>query len=82
MGKTTTAVTSTGGGIMRGAGAGLVLAFGMKLFGPILGTLLGAIVAGMILKGQKALIAFLAGFMLLIGMGSGGSSTQASATVV
>ena len=82
MASATKTVTTTGGGVLRGAGAGLILAFGYRLFGPLLGTIIGAIIAGMVLKGQKSLIAFLAGFMMLLGVGSGGAAQASSRTAM
>jgi len=82
-----TAATITAGagdslkGVAKGAVAGLTLGIGQSIFGNLLGTIIGAIGAGMILKGQREMIAFLAGWMLVAGsVGSASASASSSGT--
>jgi len=76
-GITASATTSTKD-MVKGAGAGLILGLAQQMFGPLLGTLLGAIVAGFIIKSQRETIALLAGWMLVLGMAGSAQATTAS----
>ena len=62
-----------------GALAGLVMGLSQALFGPLLGTISGAIGAGMIHKKQRDTIALLAGWSLVQGgMGAAQASSSGS----
>lgn len=63
-----------------GAGGGLVYGLAQSLFGSgLLGALAAPVLAGSILKGTRGtVLATIAGFMLLSGLGGGSSSAAAS----
>lgn len=63
-----------------GALAGLVMGLSQAIFGPLLGTIGGAIGAGMIHKKQRDTIALLAGWSLVQGSIGGASATTAAST--
>lgn len=63
-----------------GALAGLVMGLGRALLGNLLGTVLGAIGAGMIHKKQADTIALLAGWSLFQGTGAGAAGATGSKT--
>lgn len=61
-----------------GALAGLVMGLSQALFGNLLGTVGGAIGAGMIHKKQRDTIALLAGWSLVQGIGAAGASSSSN----
>jgi len=63
-----------------GALAGLVMGLSRAIFGPLIGTVGGAIGAGMIHKRQRDVIALLAGWSLFAGMGAGAAGASGSKT--
>lgn len=64
-----------------GALAGLVMGLGQAIAGPLVGTILGAIGAGMIHKKQRDTIALLAGWSLVMGASSGAGASSANGEV-
>ncbi len=66
MASPTAAVTQTGGGVLRGFGAGTIIALAMRMLGPIIGTLVGAVGAGMLMKQHRGMIALIAGMFLAL----------------
>lgn len=58
-----------------GALAGLVMGVSQGIFGQLFGTVIGAIGAGMIHKKQRDVIALIAGWSLVMGMGASTSAT-------
>ena len=71
-------VTQTATGVGKGFGAGLALAFGQGIAGPLLGNLVGALLAGWLVKEQRGVIALIAGMRLADSM-FGAEPAQASA---
>lgn len=75
-------VVKTTTGVGKGFGAGLALVFGQAVGGPILGTLIGALLAGWLVKEHRAIIAMIAGLMLAQGMMSAPASGQSQSSAV
>lgn len=58
-----------------GALAGLVMGLSQSIFGQLFGTVIGAIGAGAIHKKQRDVIALIAGWSLVMGMGASASAS-------
>lgn len=63
-----------------GAGGGLIYGLAQMIFGSgLIGALAAPVISGSVLKGTRGtVLATIAGFMLLSGLGSGGGTAQAS----